>query len=80
MSAILEAGLRIPQDMAIVGIDNVADSIYAHPPLTTYHIPKRDMGVLAMQILHRIIRGEAEIAVKSIVYGELIVRESCGAQ
>lgn len=80
MSAILEAGLRIPQDMAIVGIDNVADSIYAHPPLTTYHIPKRDMGILAMRILHRIIRGEPEIAVKSIVYGELVVRQSCGAR
>jgi LacI family transcriptional regulator len=80
MSAILEAGLRIPRDMAIVGIDNVADSIYAHPPLTTYHIPKQEMGVLAMQKLHRIIKGEPEIAVKSTVYGELIVRESCGAR
>lgn len=79
MSAICETGLSIPDDIAIVSIDNVADSLYTHPPLTTYHIPKRDMGVLAMQRLHRIIQGEAEIAVKSVVYGELIVRESCGA-
>jgi DNA-binding LacI/PurR family transcriptional regulator len=79
MSAILEAGLCIPGDMAVVGIDNVADSVYAHPPLTTYHIPRRAMGALAMQKLHRIIIGEPEIAVKSVVYGELIVRESCGA-
>jgi DNA-binding LacI/PurR family transcriptional regulator len=79
MSAILEAGLSIPRDIAIVGIDNVTDSLYAHPPLTTYHIPRREMGVLAMRKLHRIISGEPEIAVKSVVYGELIVRESCGA-
>lgn len=80
MSAILEAGLDIPREMAIVGIDNVADSVFAHPPLTTYNIPRRTMGVLAMQKLHRIIAGEPEIAVKSVVYGELIVRKSCGAR
>ncbi|MDI9547861.1 MAG: substrate-binding domain-containing protein, partial [Chloroflexota bacterium] len=78
MSAILEAGLSIPDDLAIISIDNVADSVYTHPPLTTYHIPKSEMGVLAMQKLHRIISGEPEIAVKSVVYGRLIVRESCG--
>jgi LacI family transcriptional regulator len=65
--------------MAIVGIDDVADSIYARPPLTTYHIPRHEMGALAMQKLHRVIAGEPEIAVKSVVYGELVVRESCGA-
>ncbi len=79
MSAIREAGLSIPGDIAIVSIDNVADSVYTHPPLTTYHIPRREMGVLAMQKLHHIIEGRPEIAVKSVVYGELIVRESCGA-
>lgn len=79
ISAIREAGLSIPHDIAIVSIDNVADSVYTHPPLTTYHSPRREMGVLAMQKLHRIIEGRPEIAVKSVVYGELIVRESCGA-
>lgn len=80
MSAILEAGLQIPRDIVITGIDNVADSVYAHPPLTTYHIPRREMGILAMQKLHRLINGEPEIPVKTVVYGELIVRESCGAK
>ena len=79
MSAIHEAGLSIPQEIAVVSIHNVADSIYTHPPLTTYHIPKQEMGVLAMQKLHRIIEGRPEIAVKSVVYGELRVRESCGS-
>jgi len=80
MSAIREAGLSIPTDIAIVSIDNVADSAYTDPPLTTYHIPKREMGVLAMQTLHRIIQGEPEVAAKSVVYGELVVRDSCGAR
>ncbi len=78
MEAIREAGLHIPQDISIVSIDDVRDSAFTRPPLTTFRIPKQEMGILAMQKLHRLIRGQNEIPVKSIVYGELIVRESCG--
>lgn len=78
MEAIREHGLRIPEDLAIISIDDVAESAHTRPPLTTFRIPRREMGTLAMQKLHRLISGEPEIAVKSIVYGELIVRESCG--
>ena len=79
MEAIKESGLRIPTDIAIASIDDVAESAYTRPPLTSFHIPRAEMGVLAMQKLHRLISGEPEIAVKSIVYGDLVVRESCGA-
>jgi LacI family transcriptional regulator len=57
----------------------VADSVYTYPALTTYHIPKHEIEYWRMQKLHRIIEGKPELAVKSVVYGELIVRESCGA-
>lgn len=80
IEAIKEAGLRIPVDIAIVSIDDVAESAHARPPLTSFHIPRAEMGVLAMQKLHRLISGESEIAVKSIVYGDLVVRQSCGVQ
>ena len=79
MEAIKEAGLRIPEDIAIVSIDDVSESAYTRPPLTSVHIPRLEMGILAMQKLHRLINGEPEVAVKSVVYGELVVRESCGA-
>jgi DNA-binding LacI/PurR family transcriptional regulator len=79
MEAIKEAGLRIPEDIAIVSIDDVSESAYTRPPLTSVHIPRLEMGILAMQKLHRLIKGEPEVAVKSVVYGELVVRESCGA-
>ena len=78
IEAIKEAGLRIPEDIAISSIDDVADSAHARPPLTSYQIARADMGALAMQKLHRLISGESEIAVKSIVYGRLVVRESSG--
>lgn len=80
MEAIKEAGLRIPQDIAIVSIDDVGESAYARPPLTTVRVPRFEMGTLAMQKLHRLIANEREIPVKSVLYGDLIVRESCGAR
>lgn len=80
MEAIREAGLRIPEDIAVVSIDDVAESAHTRPPLTTFHIPRAEMGILAMQKLHRLISGEPEISVKSIPYGNLVIRESCGAR
>ena len=79
MDALREAGLRIPDDMAIGSIDNTRESQFTRPPLTTVHIPKYELGVLAMQKLKRIIMGEDTTAFKSVVYSELIVRESCGS-
>lgn len=79
MDAIREAGLRIPDDIAIGSIDNTRKSQFTRPPLTTVHIPKYEIGMLAMQKLNRIIMGEDTTAFKSVVYSELIVRESCGS-
>jgi DNA-binding LacI/PurR family transcriptional regulator len=79
MDAIREAGLRIPDDIAIGSIDNTQESQFTRPALTTVHIPKYEIGVLAIQKVNRIINGEENIAFKSVVYSELIVRESCGS-
>jgi len=77
MEAIREAGLSIPGDIAIGSIDNTVESGYVRPPLTTVHIPKYEIGVVAMRKLHRLIQGDETIPLKSMVYSELIVRESC---
>ena len=79
MEAIREVQLRIPDDIAIGSIDNTRESQFTRPTLTTVHIPKYEIGVLAMQKLNRIIMGEDTAAFKSVVYSELIVRESCGS-
>jgi DNA-binding LacI/PurR family transcriptional regulator len=79
MDAIREAGLRIPEDIAIGSIDNTRESQFMRPPLTTVHIPKYEIGMLATQKLHRIIMGEDTTAFKTVVYSELIVRQSCGS-
>jgi LacI family transcriptional regulator len=73
-------GLRVPGDLAIVGYDNIPESEFFHPPLTTVHQETFEMGRRAIQELDRLIeanwRGE-EVEPKSIEFEpQLIVRES----
>ena len=76
MEAIREVGLRIPEDISIASIDNTRESAFSRPPLTTVQIPKYEIGVLAMRKLHDIIEGRNTLTYKSVVYSELVLRES----
>ena len=80
MEAIKDAGLRIPDDISIAAIDDVSESQYASPPLTTYHVPKRALGEAAINTLHTLLRspGAAPTA-KIALTGHLVVRQSCAA-
>ena len=48
----------------------------AMPPLTTIHVPKFQMGILAMQQLFKQVNRETEMPVRSLVYTSLVVRQS----
>lgn len=53
--ALYQAGLKVPQDMAVVGYDDIELARYITPPLTTVHQPKDELGELAIDVLiHRI--------------------------
>jgi len=53
--ALYQAGLKVPDDMAIVGYDDIELASYMTPPLTTIHQPKDELGELAIDVLiHRI--------------------------
>lgn len=73
LQAIKEAGLKVPDDISIVGFDDVADAV---PPLTTIHVPKYQIGLLAMQQLLEKLNDQAEMPVRSQVYTNLVVRGS----
>ena len=51
MKALKEAGRRIPQDVALIGFDNTSLCELIEPALTTVHVPKQDMGRLAVERL-----------------------------
>lgn len=51
MRALTEAGLRIPDDISIIGFDDLAVGAFSNPPLTTVHVPKHEVGELAVERL-----------------------------
>ena len=68
-------GLRVPEDISVVGFDDLFFVSYTQPPLTTVRQPMRRMGKLAMESLFKLMSGdEEEIHIK--VDAELVVRES----
>lgn len=76
MEAIKEAGLRIPEDISIAGIDDVNESAYSSPPLTTYHVPKFKLGQVAVDIMHNLLTVKAHPPAKILLIGEFVQRES----
>jgi len=79
MEAAREAGLRIPEDLSVVGFDNIPESAYFYPPLTTVDQSINQMGYLAAQLLIRLIN-EGELENRNYTLPtRLVVRESCMA-
>jgi len=79
MSAFRDAGLSVPEDVSIVGFDDIQAAAFLNPPLTTVRQPLRRMGDLAAKILLRRIRqGDTEPEDIS-VQPELVIRESASA-
>lgn len=78
MSAIHAAGLQIPDDVAVVGFDDIFLAAQACPPLTTIRVPAYGLGWTAAEVLISLIEGEEEVS-SVILEAELVVRESCGA-
>ena len=76
MEAIKEAGLRIPDDISIVGIDDVAESAYSSPPLTTYHVPKYQLGQVAVDIMHSLLTSASLPPAKTLLFGHFVERAS----
>ena len=75
---VLELGYKVPDDIAIVGFDDIEQSEYANVPLTTIHQPVERIGAAAINKLIALIEGESP-AYQTILKPELVVRESCGA-
>ncbi|MCX8068574.1 MAG: LacI family transcriptional regulator [Anaerolineae bacterium] len=80
LRALREHGLRVPEDMALVGFDDIAVSRYLTPALTTVHVPAFGLGWSAAELLIRIVEGDIPNETQVRLETELVVRESCGAQ
>ncbi|MGV3705869.1 MAG: LacI family DNA-binding transcriptional regulator [Arcticibacter sp.] len=78
LKTLRQAGLRIPEDIAIVGFNNDATSRITEPPLSTVNYPGQEMGeVVARSLINRLRPAGATSAVETIVLeSELIIRNS----
>lgn len=79
MRAVREAGLRVPEDIAFVGFDDLPLASLSDPPLTTIHQPISEFGEKAIEILIDLIENGIMPARQTIMDTKLVVRESCGA-
>lgn len=73
-----EAGLRVPEDMSVVGFDDIAGAAYANPGLTTVRQPLIKMGQIAAQTVVDLIEGRGEYVPEIAIEPEFVIRQSTG--
>ncbi len=73
-----ELGLRVPEDLSVVGFDNIPESALCTPALTTVEQPIQAMGRTAVQMLVKLIRGEVVDPTHVTLATRLVIRGSTG--
>jgi DNA-binding LacI/PurR family transcriptional regulator len=76
MNALEEAGLEVPADVSIIGIDDISFAYLARPPLTTIRVPRERLGRLAFQALERMVKLKRRKGVDQYLETNLVVRQS----
>ena len=74
--AFQEAGFRVPQDISVIGFDDIQSAAYSNPSLTTVRQPLASMGRLAAEALLARIEGAIDGAREILIEPELVVRQS----
>lgn len=77
MKALKTKGYRIPEDIAIIGFDNIPMCSFVDPSLTTINVPKKYMGEMAVQRLGDLLIARNHVPVKVEIHTNLVKRKSC---
>jgi DNA-binding LacI/PurR family transcriptional regulator len=78
MSALEHAGLDVPEDISVIGIDDISFAFLARPPLTTIRVPREQVGAVAFEALEKMLKLKRRKGADHYVQTELVVRESTG--
>jgi DNA-binding LacI/PurR family transcriptional regulator len=79
MKAFKEKGLKIPEDISIIGFDDLPSSLLSDPPLASVKVSKTRIGRRAFQLLKRRLKASDKLPYEKVYIGsELIIRESLG--
>ncbi len=76
LRALYSLGVRVPEQVAVMGMTNIEMSQYANPPLTTIHVPAFEMGETAAKTLADRIEGDASLPKRIILPSHLVQRDS----
>jgi DNA-binding LacI/PurR family transcriptional regulator len=79
LAAIHDAGLRVPEDIAVVGFDDDRLAAFTSPPLTTIHESQREIGQRAGEMLIGLLNDIEPAVANLILPTRLVIRKSCGA-
>jgi LacI family transcriptional regulator len=77
LDAIRDAGKRVPDDVSVIGFDDIPDAAATRPPLTTIRQPLREMGRLATRMLLEFIENPNRPAERVDLPTELVIRATC---
>ena len=72
-------GIRVPEDLSLVGFDDIEELKYFHPPLTTVHVDRERVGEELARLLFELIQDPELPPTKRLMPTTLVVRESCAA-
>lgn len=73
-------GRHVPDDVAVVGCDDLLVGDYVTPRLTTVHVPFVEIGELAVRVLLECIEARASVAGEHLLPVSMVIRESCGSR
>jgi len=79
LGTLLAGGVRVPEDIALAGFDDIPVARYVSPALTTMRVPIADLGQQALDALADALETNAPDAGTTVMPVQLVVRRSCGA-
>jgi LacI family transcriptional regulator len=80
MYALNRAGVRVPEDVAVVGFDDIPVVRHLSPPLTSVRQPSRQLGTVAVEVLVGLVEGRPPATRDIVLPTELQIRNSCGCR
>ncbi|MFZ6029332.1 MAG: substrate-binding domain-containing protein [Chloroflexota bacterium] len=78
MCTLRDVGLRIPEDIAIIGFDDSLEALMRTPPLTTLHYSPSEMGYTALELLLEYVAGRQPVSEIVKIPARMVLRQSCG--
>jgi len=78
MGTIHAAGLRVPEDISVMGFDDIELSSFLHPPLSTSRVPRAEIATHAFAALYVASHKGADYGIEYRISTELVIRQSTG--